>query len=175
MAKKFTTSGDLLTAIREEHERLEAKFAPLTEAEMVFPNTMDDQSVKDILAHLVDWEQRIVDWYQTSKRGEEPEVPGPGRNWGQVSIINQESYELHKHESLPDVLAAFHTSYDQTYNLVAGIPEDEMFAKGLFKWTGKRTLADYIASCTCEHYKWAEKQIRPTIIRKGIAQAQERL
>ena len=40
------------------------------------------------------------------------------------------------------------------------IPEEDMFSPGRYAWTGRLTLADYIAGNTCNHYRWAKTQIR---------------
>jgi hypothetical protein len=49
-----------------------------------------DWSVKDIVARLVDWEQRFIGWYDAGLRGEVPEVPAPGIVWDELDILNKE-------------------------------------------------------------------------------------
>jgi hypothetical protein len=34
-------------------------------------------SVKDILAHLIEWQQMNLDWYAAGRRGEKPAMPAP--------------------------------------------------------------------------------------------------
>ena len=154
------TKAEILTAIHTEHELLEKKFAPLTAEEMVIPGSMDDWSVKDILAHLVDWEQRFIGWYQAGLRGEVPQTPAPGMNWRDLPKLNQQGYEKHRDQPLEEVLVEFHASYRQTLHLVESLSEDEIFDPHRYAWTGKYGLYGFIEGNTFKHYQWARTQVR---------------
>jgi len=65
--------------------------------------------------------------------------------------------------SLEEILADFEASYQEIVKVVEAIPEEDMFVQGRFSWTGKLTLADYIAGNTCNHYAWAKSQIRKRV------------
>jgi hypothetical protein len=67
MSRKAKTKQELLESIRTTHAQLEKKFSQLTPKQMIWPGSMDNWSVKDILAHLVDWEQRFIGWYKKAK------------------------------------------------------------------------------------------------------------
>ena len=163
---KYPDKTALLEAIRTEHQRLEIKFAGLTPEEMIRPEAMGEWSVKDILAYLVDWEQRFIDWYHAGQRGEIPQTPAPGMTWRELPRLNQQGFERHRNEPLQTVLENFQASYQQILELVESIPETEMFTVGTYAWTGKRPLVDYIDGNTASHYNWARTQIRTTRIRK---------
>jgi hypothetical protein len=77
-----------------------------------------------------------------------------------IGALNQEIYENNRRRSLHEVLAEFSTSYQQVIATIQSIPEEDMFACNRFAWTGELTLADYIAGNTCNHYAWANAQIR---------------
>jgi hypothetical protein len=164
-----TTKEELLAAIQTERGRLERKFADLTPEEMVWPGSMDDWSVKDILAHLVDWEQRFIDWYQAGRRGEVPHTPAPGMTWRDLPALNRQGFERHQDRPLDDVLADFHASYRQILALVEGMTAEEIFTPGTYAWTGKYNLVPWIEGNTSSHYNWARNQIRTTRIRKAFA------
>ena len=74
---------------------------------------MGDWSVKDILAHLVDWEQRFIAWYKAGQKGETPETPAPGFTWRELPKLNQEGYERHKNDKLENVLDQSEKSYQE--------------------------------------------------------------
>ena len=74
------SKAELLKSTYAERDELERKIARLTPAELVFPGTMGEWSVKDILQHLVDWEQRWISWYEAGKRGEAVHTPELGYN-----------------------------------------------------------------------------------------------
>jgi hypothetical protein len=168
MMPHYPTKATLLEAIHEERALLEKKFAKLTPEEMVWPGSMDNWSVKDILAHLMDWEQRFIGWYEAGWRGEEVHTPAPGMTWCDLPQLNQQVYERHRDRPLEDVLTDFHASYRQILGLVEGMPEEEVFTAGYYPWTGQGALVGYIAANTCHHYRWARRQIRTTKIRKAF-------
>ncbi len=164
----YTTKEKLLDAIRDSRARLEKKFSKLTSEEMIWPGSMDDWSVKDILAHLVDWEQRLIDWYQAGLRGEVPETPAPGMSWRDLPVLNQEGYEKHQDESLDDVMENFLGSCRETLKLIEGMSAEEIYTPGYYEWTGKSSLYSYIAANTFRHYNWARNQIRTTKIKQAF-------
>jgi hypothetical protein len=166
---RYDTKAALLDAIHTERSLLERKFAGLTPEQMVWPGSMDDWSVKDILAHLVDWEQRFIGWYEAGRRGEPVHVPAPGMKWSDLAELNRQVYERHRDRPLEDVLADFRDSYAQILALVEGMSEQEILEAGHYAWTGGQNLVGFIAANTCRHYRWARNQIRTTRIRKAVS------
>jgi hypothetical protein len=167
MSRRAKTKAELLGSIRSSRQTLEKKFRRLTPEQMVWPGSMDDWSVKDILIHLVDWEQRFIGWYQAGVRGETPETPAPGLHWGQLPILNQQGFEQHKDETLEEVMQQYETSYQQILALVENMSEEEIFTPGYYGWTGVKPLLNCINANTASHYNWARRNIRTTVIRKG--------
>jgi len=159
---------ELLEEIYSERTRLEAKIKALTPDEYVFPGSMGNWSVKDILQHLVDWEQRWTSWYQAGKRGLEVHTPEEGYNWRQMGILNELYRVRNKDRPLNEVLDDFHASYKQIMDVIESIPEKEMLEVGKYSWTGKLPLIGWIAGNTCEHYKWACQMIHPLAIRRKM-------
>ena len=166
MSRRAVTKGELLASIRATRASLNKKFAKLTPKQMIWPGSMDDWSVKDILAHLVDWEQRFIGWYQAGLRGEVPETPAPGYTWRELPRLNQVGYEQHKDDPLEHVLAQYERSYQEILALVEGMTEGEIFEPHYYPWTGDSSLLPWIAANTSSHYNWARRNIRTTVIRK---------
>ena len=164
MSRRAKTKTELLESIRSSRKSLEKKFSKLTPKQMVWPGSMDDWSVKDILAHLVDWEQRFVEWYTAGQKGEIPETPAPGFSWRELPKLNQEGYEQHKSERLETVLERYEESYLEILDLVEGMPEEEIFEADYYEWTGNSSLLPWIAANTSSHYNWARRNIRTTVI-----------
>ena len=52
---------DLIQRIREERDRLRTLFGNLAEKDMLIPVEEGGWSVKDLIAHIVIWEKRMVD------------------------------------------------------------------------------------------------------------------
>ena len=166
MSRRAQTKAELLESIRTTRELLEKKIARLTREQMVWPGSMDNWSVKDILAHLVDWEQRFIGWYRAGLQGEVPETPAPGMTWRELPALNQEGYQQHRDESLEYVLDRFEKSYQEMLRLVEGMQEQEIFEEKYYQWTGNSSLLPWIAANTSSHYNWARRNIRTTVIKR---------
>jgi hypothetical protein len=162
------SKAGLLACIYAERGKLEKKINGLTPEELVFPGTMGHWSVKDILQHLVDWEQRWIAWYQAGKRGESVVTPEEGYNWRQMGILNEKYRQKYKDCSLGDVLTDFHRSYKQILDVIEKILEEEILTPGIYPWTRKLPLIAWITGNTCEHYKWAIQMIHPLSIRRKM-------
>ncbi|MBN1965344.1 MAG: ClbS/DfsB family four-helix bundle protein, partial [Anaerolineae bacterium] len=116
----------LLDLIRAEHDFLMRTIAPLSDAELTQPGVMEGWSVKDILAHITVWEQRMLGWLAAETRGEAVQRPEPGWTWEQIDALNARDYEADKARSLPDVLATFHRSYAEVLATVAALSEADL-------------------------------------------------
>lgn len=150
----------MLVSIETERRRLEKNLANFTEQEMIEPGVIGEWSIKDILAHLVDWEQRFLGWYQAGLRGEIPHTPAPGETWHDLDRLNREIYEENKERALSSVLSDFHSSYTQVLEIIQSMPESEIFDVGHYAWTENANLAAFIMANTANHYRWAKTQIR---------------
>ncbi len=84
-----TSKRDLMVAIDQERGKLEAILVTLKPEQMVEPGVVGEWSVKDVLAHLVEWEQMALGWYRAGLRGETPDLPAPGYKWNQTPQLNQ--------------------------------------------------------------------------------------
>src|SRR5450756_2710821 len=70
----------LLDEAQKKYEVLERQFASFTPEEMVRPGVIGTWSIKDTLAHLLEWQKMLMDWYEAGLRGETPVVPAEGYN-----------------------------------------------------------------------------------------------
>ena len=150
----------LLHAIQRERTRLEEILAGVRPDQITRPGVAGEWSLKDILAHLFDWEQRFLGWYEAGLRGEVPHTPAPGFSWRDLPGLNQGIFEKYRRWSLPRVRRAFDQSYLQTLAAVRVMREEDLFTPGRYAWTGKATLAGYVAANTAHHYRWAYRKIR---------------
>jgi hypothetical protein len=167
-AGKYLNKQSVLDRIAQEHGRLERSVAQLTESQMEQPGVVGEWSVKDVLAHLTDWEQRFLGWYAAGRRGEVPETPAPGMTWGDLDLLNRQIFKAHRDRALPDVVAEFERSYREVWDSVQEIPEEEMFEVGRYDWLGEANLLDFILPNTANHYRWAKEQIRAWMAEQDI-------
>jgi len=157
---KAKNKEELLEEMRKEREALEKFLSTLTPEQMVQPGAIGEWSPKDVLAHLAEWEQMCLGWYSAGKGGEIPPLPAEGYKWSQMSRLNQQIYEKYHSRSLEDTQRQFQFSYRQISRAVQEMSEEELFTPGYYVWTGKNTLATYVAPCTSEHYHWARIEMR---------------
>jgi hypothetical protein len=157
--KDPATKAELLDGTRAEHARLEAALAEISEEAMLQPGVVGEWSIKDMLAHISDWEQRFLRWYRAGQRGEIPERPEPGLTWNDLDLLNQRIYEKHHARSLPDVRAAFDASYRELISAVEAMSEPELFTVGHFAWTGDYPLLIALRANADQHYAEHTDQI----------------
>ena len=117
-------------------------------------------AVKDVLAHLLEWEQMCLGWYDAGVRGETPHLPAPGFNWAQIPALNQQIYEKYRDRPLDKVLKLFRASYQQILQTVQGLSEVDLFTPTHYAWTNKNAMATYFISATSSHYVWGQKEVR---------------
>jgi len=158
--KRRLTKEKIIERIHIERRRLEQNLAQLSDDDMLEPNVVGEWSVKDIMAHLFDWEQRFLGWYEAGLRGEVPETPAPGLKWSQLRILNQQVFEKHRNRSLSDVKAEFQSSFSKMLDTIDRIPEEDIFEIGRFQWTGRENIGGFILANTANHYRWAKSRIR---------------
>lgn len=155
-----TNKHDLLVAIEKERGALEAFLEQLTTEQMTLPGLVGEWAAKDVLAHLVAWEQMVLGWYYAGLHGEMPELPAPGFKWSETPQLNQQIYEAHRDWPLDRVMDQFCTSHQEILGVIQKLSNEKLFTAGHFAWTKKNTLGTYMVSATCSHYLWARKEMR---------------
>ncbi len=139
---------------------LEDFLSTLSPEQMTRPGVMEEWSVKDVLAHLVEWEQMVLSWHAAGLRSQVPPIPAEGFNWGRLPQLNQRIYEKHRDRALADVQKQFQATHRKMLKTLEGLSEKDLFTPGRYAWTKKLTLAAYITSCTSSHFRWARAGIR---------------
>jgi hypothetical protein len=157
-----TTKNQLLDAFRIERGALEQFLAEPSPEQMTQPGIVGNWSVKDVLAHLIEWEQMMLRWYSAGLKGEVPATPSENFHWGQLPQLNQQIYEKHRDRQLADIQKEFKSSYKKIWNTIQGLSDEDLFTRGRFAWTKTTTLGAYFISNTSSHYHWAR-----TAMKKG--------
>jgi hypothetical protein len=154
---------ELLQEIRRERDALNALLQQIPARQMAQAGvTPGGWSVKDILAHILGWQDHLLRWHATELRGETPAVPAPGMTWRDLKRFNQMIYQEHRRRPLKAILHDYEAFHRRMLELIATTPDTDFLAVGRFKWTGPAwTLSDYCRAETASHYRWARKWIRP--------------
>lgn len=154
-----TSKHDLLAATLRERGKLDAVLATLTPEQMVEPGVVGEWSVKDVMAHLAEWERMALGWYRAGLRGEVPEVPAPGYKWNQTPQLNRAIFERHRDRPLEEAVAWFRSSREEMRGVIESLSDEDLFTAGRFAWTRKNTLGAYFVSATSSHDLWARTRI----------------
>ena len=131
MAKQ-TSKQQLLKDIYTERRRLEKNLSVLSPEDMIQPGVTGTWSVKDILGHLVAWERLFLNWYSTGIQAGISDTMPVGMSQKRIDTLNQQIYEKNRARSLEDILAEFHSTYQETISLIESIPEEDIFTPGRF-------------------------------------------
>jgi len=158
-----TTKNQLLETIEIERKALEKFLTELSPAQMIQPGVVGEWSVKDVLAHLIEWEHMVLNWHSAGLQGKVPVTPAEGFNWAQLPQLNQQIYEKYRTRALAEIQKEFKSSYKKMLSSIQGLSEEDLFTRGRFAWTKNNTLGAYFISSTSSHYHWAR-----TTMKKGL-------
>jgi len=116
-----------------------------------------------VLAHLYEWHRLLLDWVESNRNGErKPFLPAP-YNWKTYPMMNIGFWKKHQATPLEEAKIKLRESHKDVMALIGTFSNDELFAKGIFDWTGGSTLGSYCVSATASHYDWAIKKVRSHI------------
>ena len=165
------TKEELMIAAKDNYEKLNTLISKMSAEELntPFDFSMDekkkeahwkrDKNLRDILIHLYEWHQLILNWVYSNQNGEEkPFIPKP-YNWKTYGDMNVEFWKKHQNTSLKDATKMFHKSHKDVLELAERFTNEEMFSKDVYKWVGGSVLGSYL-SATSSHYDWAMKKLK---------------
>jgi hypothetical protein len=150
----------LLDKIRAEYSAFAAFLAFLSEAQMTRAGADGAWSVKDVLAHLTAWQQRLLDILHAAQQGREPAAPVRALTDEEIDRLNAQFYAAARLRPLNDVQAAFHATYQQIIAAILALANEDVMAPRRFAWLGDTPLWQIISGNTYEHYQEHCRTIR---------------
>ncbi len=127
--------------MRAEHARLDALLATIGDEQFVQPGRFGEWSVKDMLAHITFWEQRLIAYVNGAKES----LVQPGENeQTAVDRINAGVLAANRDRPLAEVRAAFDDSYQETLALVETLSTEQL---------DDEEMHGLVAGDTFEHYR----------------------
>lgn len=151
---------ELLEQAQVNWDKLQAQIKQLSMDEIIEGGTVGEWSVKDVLGHLLEWQQMTLSWYRIGKRGATPVTPSEDFTWREIPALNQAIFEKYQHVELDTIKAQLASSHQEMLKTIEAIPDDELFTPKIYKWTKSTTVGSYLTSATSSHYDWATKHIR---------------
>ena len=166
------TKENLMIAAKENFEKLNTLISKMSDKELTTPFDFSkdekkkeahwkrDKNLRDVLIHLYEWHQLILNWVESNQKGEEkPFIPQP-YNWRTYGDMNVEFWKKHQNTSLEDATRALQKSHKEVLKLAENFTNEELFSKKVYKWVGGSTLGSYFVSATSSHYDWAIKKLK---------------
>ena len=166
------TKENLMIAAKENFEKLNTLISKMSDKELTTPFDFSkdekkkeahwkrDKNLRDVLIHLYEWHQLILNWVESNQKGEEkPFIPQP-YNWRTYGDMNVEFWKKHQNTSLEDATKALQKSHKEILKLAENFTNEELFSKKVYKWVGGSTLGSYFVSATSSHYDWAIKKLK---------------
>ena len=166
------TKENLMIAAKENFEKLNTLISKMSDKELTTPFDFSkdekkkeahwkrDKNLRDVLIHLYEWHQLILNWVESNQKGEEkPFLPDP-YNWRTYGDMNVEFWKKHQNTSLEDATRALQKSHKKVLKLAENFTNEELFSKKVYKWVGGSTLGSYFVSATSSHYDWAIKKLK---------------
>ncbi|PHV71566.1 hypothetical protein CS063_03080 [Sporanaerobium hydrogeniformans] len=170
-----TTKTDLLDVATANWDKMNSIISSMTEKELSTPLDFSsdikkkeahwnrDKNLRDILIHLYEWHQLLINWINSNKAGEnKPFLPEP-YNWKTYGDMNVEFWKQHQNTSLEEAKKMLTKSYEKVMCLAEEFSDEELFSKDVYKWVGGSTLGSYFVSSTASHYDWAIKKLKAHI------------
>ena len=166
------TKEDLMTSAKENYEKLNAIISKMSEEELNTPFDFSkdekkkeahwrrDKNLRDVLIHLYEWHQLILNWVNSNKNGEEKAFLPQPYNWKTYGEMNVEFFKKHQDTPLQKAKEMLKQSHIKVLDLAETFTNDELFSKGTYEWVGGSVLGSYFVSVTSSHYDWAIKKLK---------------
>jgi hypothetical protein len=142
---------ELIELTRSERQALDDVFVKLTEDELCAQVLDGGRSPKDELAHVVDWERRILRATSAAERGEEDVWPEPGFTMNDIDKLNERDYLASRDRTLADVFAASRVSAADYLAWIEHFTDDQI--AGELPYTPGIPLLNIIRANGDQHYR----------------------
>jgi len=144
------TKQNLQTLMRTGREKLEQALGRLSDAQMQQEQTIyGTWAVKDLLAHLGYWEQRVGFILDELLSGR----PDPAYDTLPYDERNAQVFAANHERPLADVRREEGQAYQKLVALVERASEDDLFNPQRFTWTKGQPFVEWIAGNSYGHYE----------------------
>lgn len=165
-----TSKSDLMYAAEANYKEMKEFISSMTEKELSTPFAFDDKkkeahwrrdkNLRDVLVHLYEWHQLLLDWVYSNMKGEnKPFLPKP-YNWKTYGKMNEFLWQKHQNTTLEEAKELLEKSHQEVMKLAETFTNEELFSKGAYEWVGGSPLGSYFTSNTASHYAWAIKKLK---------------
>ena len=157
-----TTKTQLLEQSEENFKKLFALINSLTtdEQEKTFFFEDRDRNIRDVLVHLYEWHQLLLNWVKSNLKGNKINFLPEPYNWKTYPQMNVEFWKKHQTTPYQEAISILQKSHVEVMRLIDTFTNEQLFTRKFFDWTGTTSLGSYCVSATSSHYDWAMKKIK---------------
>lgn len=153
-----TRTENLVAALQSAGEELEVLIGQVGEARLAEAGVSEAWSVRDILAHITAWEERILAWAGALATNSPP-VPAPwNRDW-EEDKVNEWIFENNQNRSATEVLTRWREVQAAVLDFARTTPEADLFDRKP-EWLNGNSIADSIPGNSYEHIRQHAETIR---------------
>ncbi len=157
-----TTKLQLIDQSEENFKKLFGLINSLTvdEQEKSFSFDDRDKNIRDVLVHLYEWHQLLLNWVKSNSAGEKTSFLPESYNWRTYPQMKVEFWKKHQTTFYQQAILMLQKSHAEVMSLIDTFTNEQLFTNKLFSWTGTTSLGSYCVSATASHYDWAIKKIK---------------
>lgn len=157
-----TTKEELIVAADGQYKKLWALIDSMSEEKQnaTFSFEDRDKNLRDILVHLYEWHQLLLNWARANQAGNVVSFLPEPYNWKTYPVMNVEFWKKHQKTPLAEAVKLLRKSHAEAMVLIGSFTDEQLFTKKYFPWTGTTSLGSYCVSATSSHYDWAMKKIK---------------
>ncbi len=119
-----------------------------------------DKNVKDVLIHLYEWHQLLINWITKNKAGDNVAFLPKPYTFKNIAEMNVKFWEKHQNTSYEQAVTMLKKSHNDVMNIIETFSDEELFTNKYFNWTGTTSVGSYCVSSTSSHYDWAIKKFK---------------
>ena len=157
-----TTKNQLIEVANENFTKLFALIDSMSEEEQEKKFSFEDRdrNIRDILIHLYEWHQLLLNFINSNQAGKVTNFLPEPYNWKTYPKMNIEFWEKHQKTPLKEAIALLEKNHENIMDLIETFSNEELFTNKYYTWTGTSSLGSYCVSATSSHYEWAIKKIK---------------
>jgi hypothetical protein len=153
---------EVLRRLSLEHRRLMNTFARLTPEQWVAPSAVGTWTAKDVLAHLIFWNEYVIGEVQAATNGIPYIYPE-----GTTDEINERAVARYQDRSAEDVHHTFEQTYSELLSCIERLPKSAFEADSAIERALDETIHGALANNTYEHWPIHEAQIREWLAKQS--------
>lgn len=147
---------EILEKLREEFTRWKELLSNLSEEEITTSRLPNGWSIKDLMAHLMAWQQVTTARLEAAQLNESPVLPewlagASPESEDELHQFNARIFETHRERSWSQVHQEWRVGFLKVLKLGEEIPEDDLVSAGRYPWLNGYPLITVLQG-TYEHH-----------------------